>query len=318
MEYILNKSPIWTTNNFNLNSFKIDLDIKETDFNSFEYKNISIETKIKENLETKIGLKASKYLLVKCMGEKLGYLSYDFDNNYLAAEIHINSDMIIIFKGNNALLNTKIVIDSNKDNNITIINLTSKDSKSFIAIENNVKENIKSTVNFIELGGIVKVSNYYSINNGENYFNSLYLGKNTDKIDMNYYVGLNKKNSISKINVQGSLSDQANKSFKGTIDFYEESSKSIGEEIENCILLSDKAVSRSLPMLLCHEEDVEGAHGVSTGKIDEDKLFYLMSRGIDEKEAKKLIINANYNLVIDNIPDEEIKVMIRKEINKKL
>ena len=318
MKYILNKSPIWTTNNFKVNDFKIDLDITETDFNSFEYKNIDIKTEIRNNLDSKIGLPASKYLYVECTGNDLGYLIYNFDNNYLASEIHIDSDMIIIFKGDNALLNTKVVIDSNKNNNVTIINLTSKESKSFISIENNIKRGIKSTVNFIELGGIVKVSNYYSINNGENYFNSLYLGKDSDKIDMNYYIGLNEKNSISKMNVQGSLSYKSYKSFKGTIDFYEGSSKSIGEEIENCILLSDESISRSLPMLLCHEEDVEGSHGVSTGKIDEDKLFYLMSRGINEKDAKKLIINANYNLVIDNIPDEDIKKLIKEEINKKL
>lgn len=318
MEYILNKSPIRTTNNFKVNDFKIDLDIKETDFNSFEYKNIEIKTEIRNNLESKIGLPASKYLYVECIGNDLGYLTYNFDNNYLASEIHINSDMIIIFKGDNAFLNTKIVIDSNKDNNITIINLTSKDSKSFISIENTVDKGIKSTINFIELGGIVKVSNYYSINNGENYFNSLYLGKNTDKIDMNYYMGLNEKNSISNINVQGSLSDKSYKSFKGTIDFYEGSSKSIGKEIENCILLSDEAISRSLPVLLCHEEDVEGAHGVSTGKIDEDKLFYLMSRGVSEKESKKLIINANYNTVIDNIPDEKVKDIIKNKINEEI
>ena len=318
MEYILNKSPIRTTNNFKVNDFKIDLDIKETDFNSFEYKNIDIKTEIRNNLESKIGLPASKYLYVECIGNDLGYLTYNFDNNYLASEIHINSDMIIIFKGDNAFLNTKIVIDSNKDNNITIINLTSKDSKSFISIENTVGKGIKSTVNFIELGGIVKVSNYYSINNGENYFNSLYLGKNTDKIDMNYYMGLNEKNSISNINAQGSLSDKSYKSFKGTIDFYEGSSKSIGKEIENCILLSDEAISRSLPVLLCHEEDVEGAHGVSTGKIDDDKLFYLMSRGISEKESKKLIINANYNTIIDNIPDEEVKDIIKNKINEEI
>lgn len=318
MEYILNKSPIRTTNNFKVNDFKIDLDIKETDFNSFEYKNIEIKTEIRNNLESKIGLPASKYLYVECIGNDLGYLTYNFDNNYLASEIHINSDMIIIFKGDNAFLNTKIVIDSNKDNNITIINLTSKDSKSFISIENTVDKGIKSTVNFIELGGIVKVSNYYSINNGENYFNSLYLGKNTDKIDMNYYMGLNEKNSISNINVQGSLTDKSYKSFKGTIDFYEGSSKSIGKEIENCILLSEEAISRSLPVLLCHEEDVEGAHGVSTGKIDDDKLFYLMSRGISEKESKKLIINANYNTIIDNIPDEEVKDIIKNKINEEI
>ena len=71
-------------------------------------------------------------------------------------------------------------------------------------------------------------------------------------------------------------------------------------------------------MLLCHEEDVVGAHGVSTGKIDEEKLFYLMSRGLTEEESKKLILNANYNIVIDKILDEDTKELVRKEINNRL
>ena len=54
-------------------------------------------------------------------------------------------------------------------------------------LRRNSTKDIKSTVNFIELGGKVKVSNYYSINNGENYINSLYLGKDNDKLDLNYY-----------------------------------------------------------------------------------------------------------------------------------
>ena len=135
---------------------------------------------------------------------------------------------------------------------------------------------------------------------------------------MNYYIGLNNKSTKGYINTYGSLSGNSYKTFKGTIDFLEGSSKSFGEENENCILLSDTATSKSLPMLLCHEEDVEGAHGVSTGKIDEEKLFYLMSRGIEEKEAKKLIINANYNIVIDKILDEDIKDLVKKEINKRI
>ena len=57
------------------------------------------------------------------------------------------------------------------------------------------------------------------------------------------------------------------------IVYSEGSSNSIGKENENCLLLSDSSISRSLPMLLCHEENVEGAHSVSTGKINKyDKL----------------------------------------------
>ena len=329
MEYILNKTPLRTSNNFKINDFKVDLDIKETEFNTFK-SNVETKTCIKENLESKIGLPSNKYLNLDVKSDKENILiEYDFDkNNYLANQINIdindNNNYIIMFRSNTeSLLNTKVVINSNKDtiSNISIINLLSSDSKSFISIENNSSFNSKTTVNYIELGGKLKVSNYYSMLNGEgseNYFNALYLGSEEDKIDMNYYLGNNNKNTIGNINVVGSLSGNSYKSFKGTIDFYEGSSKSVGEENENCVLLSDSAISRSLPMLLCHEEDVVGAHGVSTGKINEEKLFYLMSRGIDEKNAKRLIINANYNTVIDKIPDEDIKEMIRNKINEKL
>ena len=68
-------------------------------------------------------------------------------------------------------------------------------------------------------------------------------------------------------------------------------------------------------MLLCHEEDVEGAHGVSSGKVDEEKVFYLMTRGITRKDAEKLIIKANFNKIIELIKDEDIKEYILKEID---
>lgn len=329
MEYILNKTPLRTSNNFKVNDFKVDLDIKETSFNDYKC-NVETKNSIKNNLESKIGLPSNKYLNLDVKSDKETiFIEYDFDkNNYLASQINIdiekNNNYIVIFRSEKeSLLNTKIVINSNKDtnSNISIINLLSNDSKSFISIENNSDTNSKTTVNYIELGGKLKVSNYYSMLNGEsaeNYFNALYLGSNEDKIDMNYYLGNNNKNTIGNINVVGSLSGNSYKSFKGTIDFYEGSSKSIGEENENCILLSDSATSRSLPMLLCHEEDVVGAHGVSTGKIDEEKLFYLMSRGIEEKDAKRLIINANYNTVIDNIPDENTKDLLRRIINERI
>ena len=334
MEYILNKTPIRTSNNFNINDFKIDLDIKKTNYNDFKISNdkVIIKKEIKRNFTSRIGLDNDEYLNLDIKIDNIKeplLILYDFDNNsYLTSVLNLtienNANVIIVFNSKNeAFLNTKIVIKAkdNSNSNISIVNLLSNDSKSFISIENNIYENANSIVNFIELGSKIKVSNYYSMingRNGKNYFNSLYYGKDDEKIDLNYYIGNNNKNTISNIIVEGTLNNKAHKSFKGTIDFYEGSSKSIGEEKENCTLLSDEAVSKSLPMLLCHEEDVEGAHGVSTGKIDEDILFYLMSRGIDEKDSKKLIINSNFNKVINNIPDDNIKNIIIDNINKKL
>ena len=70
--------------------------------------------------------------------------------------------------------------------------------------------------------------------------------------------------------------------------------------------------------MLCHEENVSGAHGVSSGKIDKNKLFYLMSRGLSEGEAKRLVINANFAQVLKNINDENIKTEILELIEKEV
>ena len=84
------------------------------------------------------------------------------------------------------------------------------------------------------------------------------------------------------------------------------------------MLLSNKAKTIALPMLLCSEEDVEGNHSTSSGKVGEKELFYIMSRGFELKEAMKLLVKANFNKIIENIKDEELKNEILKEIDKRL
>ncbi|MBO6145259.1 MAG: SufD family Fe-S cluster assembly protein [Bacilli bacterium] len=334
MKYVLNETPIRTSNNFKINDFIVDLDINKTNFNKYDITNVEYNESIKNNFDSKIGLKDDKYLNIdidiKENKDKI-FLNYEFDdNNYLVSQININllknttSNFVILYKSkNDAFNNSKIVINAsdNSKSNISIINLLSNNSKSFISIENVEKDNADININFIDLGGNLKISNYYGKLDGinsKNNFNNIYMGINEDKIDMNFYLSNNNKNTIGNILSNGSLDNNSIKAFKGTIDFIEGCSKSIGEENENCILLSDTCISRSLPMLLCHEEDVQGAHGVSTGKIDESKLFYLMSKGISEKAAKKLIINANFNDIINEISNEEIKQLVIEEIDKKL
>ena len=71
-------------------------------------------------------------------------------------------------------------------------------------------------------------------------------------------------------------------------------------------------------MLLCHEEDVEGAHGVSSGKLDEYKIFYIMTKGISYEDARKLIVKANFNEIISLIESEDLKNEINNRVDKLL
>ena len=142
--------------------------------------------------------------------------------------------------------------------------------------------------------------------NAENDLKSIYLGIDNQIKDINYIAELRGKKTNIDIDVQGALKDSAKKNFKGTIDFKKGAKKSKGNENEYCMLLSNKAKSIALPMLLCTEEDVEGNHSTASGKVDMKQLFYLMTRGLSYKEAVKLIVKANFQKIIDRINDEEL------------
>ena len=147
---------------------------------------------------------------------------------------------------------------------------------------------------------------------------SIYLGIGEQRKDINYIAELRGPKTNIDIDVQGALKDSAKKNFKGTIDFKKGSKKAKGNENEYCMLLSDKAKSIALPMLLCTEEDVEGNHSTASGKVDEKQLFYIMTRGISYKEAVKLIVKSKFNKIIERITDEKLKNEILSEIDKRL
>ena len=311
MKYILNETPIRTSNNFKINDITLDLNIGEKELSEINV-NGDYKESIKENFNSRISLKHNKYRCIDIDASKDIEITTELETNYLVDQININikdnSNIVIRYTGN-GYSNSKICINAEKNStaNITVLNLLSKDSTSLISFENSIDESSNININFIDLGGKVRVSNYYSVleRNSINNFNNLYIGRDSDRIDLNYYMVNRGEKSNSNIEIAGALFDQSNKSFKGIIDFLEGSKNAIGYENENCLLFSNTAISKSLTMLLCHEEDVSGTHSVSTGKVDEDKLFYLTSKGIDEEESKRLIMLGNFNKVLERVSNKE-------------
>lgn len=102
------------------------------------------------------------------------------------------------------------------------------------------------------------------------------------------------------------------------MDFKTGASKSVGAEDEYCMLLSKEARDKAMPVLLCAEDDVSGEHAASSGRIDENKLFYLMSRGLSYDEAKIVIVRAAFNPIIDSIGDNDVIEEILQEVDRGL
>lgn len=173
----------------------------------------------------------------------------------------------------------------------------------------------------VELGAKNSITNYVNNLNEENSesnVSSIYLADGERYIDLSYLMNHRGRRSISSIETRGVLKDKAKKVFRGTLDFKKGASRSKGSEEEYAILLDKTVKSDAIPLLLCGEDDVEGQHAASAGQIDSDKLFYLMSRGIDEKEAKKLIVEASFTPIIDKIPVEALREVISQEIHRRL
>ncbi len=352
MKLKLNETPVRTSRNFNINNIKIeDIKIPEKieEFNNVdiikESEKIEISSDTKK-IELTYGLgnywtnlvneKSNCKLKIIVQDQKESKNQVDFkldeENTTLFEDIEVelkeNSNSTIVFKyeteNDDEYLHNGIIRVLAKENsklNIIIVNFMNMNSKNFMAIENRLEKNARVNYTIIDFGGKHSITNYYSNlkgNNSDNSLNTIYLGKQNQFFDLNYIAELKGEKSNIDMEIQGALKDEAKKNFKGTIDFKKGAKKATGNENEACMLLSDTAKSIALPMLLCSEEEVEGNHSSSAGKIGEKELFYIMSRGFELREAMKLMVRARFNKILESIKDEELKEQILNEIDKRL
>ena len=343
-ELKLNETPIRTSRNFLINNIKLtDVEIPEA---VEEFKNIEIiggknitesieETKLTyglgEILQNNIIKNSNSKLNIDAENEEIKIIyNFDDENINLINNIVVNATkkckLYIVYKSNtnkecfhngvikiNALENSKI--------DVVVVNTMNKNSNNFEAYENIIGANASVNYTIIDIGGKNSITNYYSNILGEkakNDLKTIYLGAENNIKDLNYIAELRGKQSFIDIDVQGALSGNAKKNFKGTIDFKKGCKKAKGNENEFCMLLSEKARSIALPMLLCTESDVEGNHSTASGKVDNQELFYIMSRGLSYNEAVKLIVKARFNKILSRIEDEDLRNEIIEKIEERL
>ena len=335
----LNELRSRTTNGFKVNNLDIELELNELNTDKlYEVNGIEVSQIIKnEEITSKVGLTYSKYLELTITVDKTYsnpvLVNYNFSNNdYLVSKVIINykknssCDFIFNYKSLDTnkhfnYLVEEINTEEYCNGSITYINNLNDLSTNIMSFNDTVLEESTITHNLIDINGSIRIynSDLNSVGfNSKNYFNNIYIGKNNDLIDINYDMKNIGKSSINNLKVEGCLKDNSKKTFRGIIDFVEGCTKSTGIENENCVLLSDTCIAKSIPILLCHEDDVVGAHGESTGRISEDKLFYLMSRGLSRKESEKLIILSNFTSIINEIKDETVKEEILNTIEKRV
>lgn len=103
------------------------------------------------------------------------------------------------------------------------------------------------------------------------------------------------------------VSDKASGVFQGKVHVHQIAQKTDGFQMAKSLLLSNQATMDTKPELEIYADDVKCSHGATAGRLDDEALFYLRSRGIPEKQARNLLIQAFVAEVFETISDEDVK-----------
>lgn len=134
-----------------------------------------------------------------------------------------------------------------------------------------------------------------------------YFGAGSQALDFNDTAVHTGKETESELHTAGVLAGQSQKILRGTIDFRRGAVHAVGHESEDVLLFGPAVRNRTVPLILCGEEQVEGQHAATAGRLDERVLYYLASRGLQPGQARRLMVEARYAPVLDQIPDEGLR-----------
>ncbi|MQN00879.1 MAG: SufD family Fe-S cluster assembly protein [Lachnospiraceae bacterium] len=137
-----------------------------------------------------------------------------------------------------------------------------------------------------------------------------------DNLDVNYVASHTGKRTLSDIYVNGVLRDRAQKTFRGTIDLIKGCKGAKGNELEDVLLMDKPVRNKTIPVILCAEEDVEGNHGATIGKLAKDLLFYLESRGMSREAVYEMMARARIDAIASNISDEDTKKRVGEYLDE--
>ena len=111
--------------------------------------------------------------------------------------------------------------------------------------------------------------------------------------------------------------NETNAVYQGKIFVNSEAQKTDGYQLSKAILLDEATEFNAKPELEIYADDVKCSHGSASGSLDDNSIFYLMSRGLNYKEAKELLVNGFLLDVVEKITDTEIKNLIKNTIGLK-
>jgi Fe-S cluster assembly protein SufD len=146
----------------------------------------------------------------------------------------------------------------------------------------------------------------------------LYLPDGVSVVDNHTLVDHQVPNCMSNELYKGVMNGRSTAVFNGKIFVRRDAQKTNAFQNNKNILLSDDSSINTKPQLEIYADDVKCSHGTSTGRMDDDALFYLRARGIGEESARKLLVRAFAEEVVNAVPHEELREYIETLLTRKM
>ena len=239
-----------------------------------------------------------------------------------------------IFLEKNAEISVLNLVQNNSKNNFFnlhqkfILNQSSILKNYFIDITKNqnlnyIKTDIEIEKNSISENVVISKNSDYCKNeivcNLLDQFSSAFINgiidlDNSQKHEIRTQINHLAENTKSYQLIKCVLNNQSKAVYQGKIYVDSKAQKTDGYQSSKAILLNENTEFNGKPELEIYADDVKCSHGSSSGNLDENKIFYLMTRGLNKNEAKKLLIDGYLMEVIDKITDERIKAIIKEII----
>ncbi len=243
--------------------------------------------------------------------------------NIIHAKAGADAKIIIVYEGAAALSGAVTKIYAEEDSNVQISKVQLFDKNVNQIDDTQVVCGDRAKVSFIQLvlGGAHTNASFHATLQGYQsafYSDTAYICQNNQYLDTNQVVVHKGKKTVCDMKTHGTAKDESVKTYRGTIDMVKGCNGSSGNEIETTLLLSPKAVVKAAPIILCGEEDIAAEHGSTIGKLSNEMLFYMNSRGIDQKTAEALLTRAKITAAASNIPADSIREEINNWLNREL
>ena len=254
-------------------------------------------------------------------------------------------------KLNNCGLNKKYIFNflKNSSANIVFVNNDFSEGNYFLNQNSNYNLDTNAKINFYNIYLRNNSINYSSVTANINQDASLKfinILSNTLFLKKDFFTNLNEKNSNCEIysnailkqnehfelqtvmshlaphctsyqKVKKVLEDEAKGIYQGKIYVKKNAQKTDAYQLSKAILLNNETEFDAKPELEIYADDVKCSHGSSSGNLDENAIFYLMSRGLDRKQATNLLIEGFFRDIAETINHTEIKKYLIKIIEKK-